>query len=333
MFGEAFDGNDNLLGSYTQGEGVDSVFYFSQYYTVFRGTMLGNGVNTCEIARLNCQRLGCAEDPCGGGAIEARYNNVGKVGGPTSEDGTLLNSQQLVVNFIENHDVGRLAFFMDNNWNEKTKENVLKQALTYLMFAEGIPCLYYGIEQGFAGGNDPANRETMWLERNYTDQIYKDGHLEKVAKSYDSDGDGVKDTLWEPFDTKNPYFTFIKNLTTIRKEHLALSRGNVKSTYITKDENSSDKSTFRVDHGIYAFQRSYSNDSALVVFNFDLDQERKTSDGTNSMAVDFPAGTQLHDALDPNYNVGVSNSGCAAAAGQGCVTVTVPARGVRVLIK
>ena len=31
MFGEAFDGDDNILGGYTQGNGVDSVFYFSQY--------------------------------------------------------------------------------------------------------------------------------------------------------------------------------------------------------------------------------------------------------------------------------------------------------------
>ena len=31
MFGEAFDGSDELLGSYTQGNGVDSLFYFSAY--------------------------------------------------------------------------------------------------------------------------------------------------------------------------------------------------------------------------------------------------------------------------------------------------------------
>ena len=30
------------------------------------------------------------------------------------------------------------------------------------MTEEGIPCLYYGTEQDFAGGNDPANREVLW---------------------------------------------------------------------------------------------------------------------------------------------------------------------------
>ncbi len=327
MFGEAFDGNDNLLGSYTQGNGVDSVFYFSQYYTVFRGAMLGNGDSTCEIARLNCRRKGCSVDPCGGDqTFTALYNNVGKPNGPTDENGKLLNAQQLVVNFIENHDVGRLAFFMDPSWKEDTKMKVIKQALAYLMYAEGIPCLYYGVEQGFAGGNDPANRETMWLEKNYTKQVLKDGHYQDEPKSYDSDGDGVNDTIWQPFDTGNPYFTWIKQLTSLRKQHLSLSRGELNSIYTTRDGSDNP------DHGIYAFERLYANDYAAVVFNFDLNQESQTSNGTQSMAVSIAPGTMLYDAFDPKYTVPVENSGCTAGAGQGCVNVSVPARGVRLLL-
>ncbi len=35
MFGEAFDGNDQLIGSYTMPGALDSVFYFSQHFTAF----------------------------------------------------------------------------------------------------------------------------------------------------------------------------------------------------------------------------------------------------------------------------------------------------------
>ena len=35
MFGEAFDGNDQLIGSYTVPGALDSVFYFSQHFTAF----------------------------------------------------------------------------------------------------------------------------------------------------------------------------------------------------------------------------------------------------------------------------------------------------------
>ncbi len=327
MFGEAFDGNDNLLGSYTQGEGVDSVFYFSQYYTVFRGAMLGNGDRTCEIARLHCRRKGCSSDPCGGGDdfTQPVYNNVGKTNGPTSEDGQLLNSQQLVVNFIENHDVGRLAFFMGAGWSDDLRMQVIKQALAYLMFTEGIPCLYYGVEQGFTGGNDPANRETMWLDRNYTTQEFKDGHYQSVMKSYDSTGDGMNDTVWQPYDTKNPYFTWIKQLTAIRKAHLELSRGDFNTTYSTT--GSSGK-----DHGIYAFERTYAGKTAVAVFNFDMNQVSETSDGTQSMAVTATPGTTFTDALDSSYTATVTSGGCPAKAGQGCLNVSVPSRGVRLLL-
>jgi glycosidase len=35
-------------------------------------------------------------------------------------------------------------------------------ALTLLFVTNGIPIVYYGMEQGFSGGSDPANREALW---------------------------------------------------------------------------------------------------------------------------------------------------------------------------
>jgi len=40
-------------------------------------------------------------------------------------------------------------------------------ALTFLFMNDGIPIVYYGLEQGFSGGSDPANREALWPS-NYT---------------------------------------------------------------------------------------------------------------------------------------------------------------------
>jgi len=32
---------------------------------------------------------------------------------------------------------------------------LFKAAMTFALFAQGIPIIYYGSEQGFNGGNDP----------------------------------------------------------------------------------------------------------------------------------------------------------------------------------
>ena len=149
MFGEAFDGDDRLLGSYTQGEGVDSVFYFSAKYRVFNG-VFGNGDATANVQRLYEERD--AEDEPG----RPRYSQTPKQNGPTSDDGTPLVSRQLLVHFLDNHDVPRFLY-------EFPDLRKLHGALVYLLTIDGVPCLYYGTEQAFKGGPDPSNREDMWL--------------------------------------------------------------------------------------------------------------------------------------------------------------------------
>lgn len=58
-------------------------------------------------------------------------------------------------NFIDNHDNPRWL-------NQRDDHALLKNALTYLLLARGIPILYYGTEQGYAGGQEPFNRESLW---------------------------------------------------------------------------------------------------------------------------------------------------------------------------
>lgn len=68
--------------------------------------------------------------------------------------------------FVDNHDNARFL-------NGRNDQRVFKSALAFTLTARGIPFYYYGSEQGFAGGNDPQNRETIWSNLNKDHDIYK----------------------------------------------------------------------------------------------------------------------------------------------------------------
>ncbi|PSN73344.1 glycoside hydrolase [Corynespora cassiicola Philippines] len=57
--------------------------------------------------------------------------------------------------FLDNHDNARWL-------NQKNDLSLLKNALAYVILSRGIPIVYYGTEQAYGGGNDPANREDLW---------------------------------------------------------------------------------------------------------------------------------------------------------------------------
>lgn len=81
------------------------------------------------------------------------------------------SSQALVdmINTVSNTfpDPAALGTFLDNHdnprWlNQRNDPTLLKNALAFVILSRGIPILYYGTEQGYAGGADPANREDLW---------------------------------------------------------------------------------------------------------------------------------------------------------------------------
>ena len=57
--------------------------------------------------------------------------------------------------FMDNHDNARFL----SQWDYMTG---FKNAVAFALTARGIPFFYYGDEQGFSGGNAPANRESLW---------------------------------------------------------------------------------------------------------------------------------------------------------------------------
>jgi glycosidase len=130
MFGEVYDGNESLCGSYTGTKAggafmLDSVLDYPLYFTV--GGVFGSASAATS-------------------QIEGHYLNV------AADYDT--NSQMRLVTFLDNHDQPRFL-------NSSTT-NRLAVALIFLYTARGIPCLYYGTEQAFNGATDPYDREDMF---------------------------------------------------------------------------------------------------------------------------------------------------------------------------
>ena len=136
LMGEVFDGNDALVGSYTQEDMLDGAVDFAAKYQVFEDVFKRGGA-TANVAALH----------------EARQVNWGNVEQPK---GVGVAPKDLPLGFLDNHDVAR---FM---WDQEGDSSALRLALVWLMLRDGLPVLYYGTEAGFEGGNDPANREPLW---------------------------------------------------------------------------------------------------------------------------------------------------------------------------
>lgn len=134
LFGEAFDGDDALIGSYTAPDMLDSVAYFSQKYAGLDQVFL-QGAGTSALSTV----------------WEARATNWGSTAQP---GGAGVAPVDLPVNFLDNHDVPRFA---------SQGDQIAVQLAAAVLYSEpGLPVLYYGTEQGFSGANDPSNRERLW---------------------------------------------------------------------------------------------------------------------------------------------------------------------------
>lgn len=297
MFGEAFDGSDILLKSYVEDpNSVDSVFLFSQKYAIDQSIKCPPGNSAPYCKSMDKSENGTS--PLYGwdytwstGGRHALFSNEPRINGVTDSQGNGVAPRDLLVNFLDNHDVGRYLF----DRSDAKGIDSLKNALSFLILQRGIPCIYYGTEQGYMGGNDPGNREDMW---------------DRTA-SYFVKNPGVYDN-YEAWDTGNPLYTHIKNLLRVRKAVPALRRGAVNDAVWHSGETSG------TEAGIYAFSRTYENQSALVVVNT---HESQTSGGSG-MQVPWSSST-LVDLLDPTYTTTVSG---------GQVSFNVPPMTTRILV-
>jgi alpha-amylase len=84
-------------------------------------------------------------------------------------------------------DISALAVFADNHDNARFLSDTMfsgtglsfdnriikyKPLLVFTLTSTGIPIVYYGTEQHFAGGNDPYDREPLWNNLDTTSDLY-----------------------------------------------------------------------------------------------------------------------------------------------------------------
>ena len=150
--------------------------------------------------------------------------------------------------FLGNHDFGRFAREMRLAHPNTDDAEILQRVLlghAMLMTLRGVPTVYSGDEQGFAGdGNDQDAREDMFPSRV---AVYNDNALVGTKAT----------TANSNFDMSHPIYKAIADLAKLRTESVALRRGDqIVRNYGEKP-------------GLFAVSRidAASGDEVLVVFN------------------------------------------------------------------
>jgi alpha-amylase len=122
QMGECFNGNPAYVGPYQNY--LTALFNYPMYYTI--KNVFGSHQSMYQIRTQY--------------ATEANYfKDIDALGV-----------------FVDNHDNPRFLYNFPNN------KVGLKQSLVFSLTSRGIPFVYYGDEQYYAGGPDPACRESLW---------------------------------------------------------------------------------------------------------------------------------------------------------------------------
>ena len=126
--------------------------------------------------------------------------------------------------FLGNHDAGRFGMFIRHFMPDAGDPEVLQRMMlghAMLLTLRGVPTIYSGDEQGFAGdGGDQDAREDMFPSRV---AVYNDNKLI-----------GTKATTAQAnFDRSHPIYREIAQLARIRTTHAALTRGRQQVRFAT----------------------------------------------------------------------------------------------------
>ena len=182
-FGEVFDGNPAVMSQYTTAGKLQATldFGFQQ-----QGVDFAKGNSAAVLADFF--------------AKDDWYTDADS------------NAYQLPT-FLGNHDMGRVAWFLDGasaDEDEHLERVLLADSLMYTV--RGNPVNYYGDEQGFIGtGGDQLAREDMFASQV---DIYND---EDVLAGPEGSMDR--------YDTGHPIYQHLKSLAAMRAKHPALADG------------------------------------------------------------------------------------------------------------
>jgi glycosidase len=217
IFGEVYDPDPGRLARFTRVDGFPTVLDFAFQSAVYDAFVRSTGTD-----RLNT--LFESDVLYEGGAETA-----GKL--PT---------------FLGNHDMGRFAHFLLRENPSLSDEELLKRTIlghAFMMFARGVPVIYYGDEQGFTGdGNDQDAREDMFASLTAS---YNDNRLVGTAAT----------TAESNFDASHPIYRAIAGMSAIRSATAALRRGRqIVRNYVETP-------------GLFAFSRLHEGSEVLIAFN------------------------------------------------------------------
>ncbi|MFK4343080.1 MULTISPECIES: family 14 glycosylhydrolase [unclassified Paenibacillus] len=159
--GEIFSGDPAYVGDYTRY--LDAALDFPMYYTI--KDVFGRDQSMTKI--------------------KERY----------SDDRHYRDTQTNGV-FIDNHDVKRFLNEASGKPGASSdKWPQLKAALGFTLTSRGIPIIYQGTEQGFSGGDDPANRENAVFNANH--ELYQYiAKLNRVRNSHPALQNGNQKEKW-----------------------------------------------------------------------------------------------------------------------------------------
>ena len=108
----------------------------------------------------------------------------------------------------------------------------------------------------------------------------------------------------------------------LRKLYPPLRRGELTFRFVS-DHNGNEE-----DAGIYAFDRTYENETVLVVGNAHPSKASQTTVGGVAMPTSFPEGTQLRNVYPDDDTADDFTVGAG-----GRLTVRVPPRGGKLLVR
>lgn len=144
------------------------------------------------------------------------------------------DATRFFVTFLDNHDnKARIRYLPPNG--ATTYDDQVTAGLACLLALPGIPCIYYGTEQGLHGaGTDPAVREALW------------------------GGPG--------FQTANLFYVQVQHMAAVRASQAALRYGRFYFRPISGDQCNFGIST--TAPGILAFSRILNDQEVLTIANF-----------------------------------------------------------------
>ncbi|MGP8198140.1 MAG: alpha-amylase family glycosyl hydrolase [Limisphaerales bacterium] len=267
MFAEADNGSDTVVGPYTGREAggafaFDSCVDYPLYYVINSVFADASGATS---------------------QIQSHYQNVAEYYDPAA--------RMQLVTFLDNHDNPRFLSTSESNGNT----NELEVAMAFLYTSPGVPCLYYGTEQGFYGTTDPDDREDMFAG------LFKDGPSGSVV------------TLSSPgvdnFNMTHPLFLWVAQLNNFRRLYPAIALGS----YMNQWNNSGGP-------GLFAYSRVLTNQEVFVVLN-----TASSSQTLPARTLTYPAGTVILNLLNTNETY-------TLAAGSQTPSITVPAVTAKIFI-